>query len=142
MTFRIFEHTADLGIEADGDDAGECLSNAALALTQIVTGKDHHATAPDREITFSVEAPDMDALAVAFLSELLWILDAKGLLWLNGGAAVTLTDDGFMVTAAGNGRTYDASIHGQGTEVKAITYHELAFRPHGPGWRLRVVVDI
>ncbi len=141
--FRIMEHTADLVIEADGADAGEALAWAGQALACIATGReDLHGLRPDGELAFTVKAPDRDALAVAFLCELLWFLESESALWLGGGARVEETDEGWVAHAEGNAVMYDPAKHGQGTEVKAITYHDLAFGPKGRSWQLHVVVDI
>jgi len=144
--YRILEHTADLGIEATGPDAAETLAQAALALTTIITGREHaHALGrPDRELRFRVEAPDRDALAVAFLSELLWHFESQDLVWLGGGVRVEQTPEGLLCAEAeGNALVHDSSKHGQGVEVKAVTYHGLAFGPQPRGeWLLRVILDI
>jgi len=147
VTFRITEHTADLGLEADGASEGEVLAQAALALTSVLTGKPHpHTLArPDRELRFKVEAPDRAALAVAFLSEVLWAFESQDLLWLGGGVDVGPGEDGTLrATASGNACVHEASQHGRGVEVKAVTYHDLSFEPagRGHGWRLRVILDI
>jgi len=148
LTFRVIEHTADLGLEAEGATQGEALAEAALGLTSVLTGKPHpHALArPDRELRFTVEAPDRAALAVAFLSEILWAFESQDPLWLGGGVDVGPGDgDGTVrATASGNGCVHDANRHGRGVEVKAITYHGLEFGPveRRPGWRLRVILDI
>ncbi len=141
--YRIMEHTADLVIEADGGDAGETLGLAGQALSSIVTGRDSlHALKPDGELVFRVKAPDRDALAVAFLCELLWFLESENTLWIGGGATVAETDEGWVADVSGNAVVYDPSRHGQGTEVKAITYHDVAFGPNAGGWKLHVLVDI
>lgn len=143
MKYRIFEHTADLGIEAFGDDAGEALAQAAQALSEVVTGNESlHAHRPDGELAFHVTAPDRDALAVAFLSELLWFLESESMLWLSGGVEVAEGPDGWTARAQGNGAVYRPERHGQGVEVKAVTYHDLAFGPAQGRWRARVLLDI
>ncbi len=141
--FRIMEHTADLVIEADGSDAGETLTLAGQALACIATGReDLHGLRPDGELVFTVKAPDRDALAVAFLCELLWFLESESTLWIGGGATVEETDEGWVAHAMGNAVVYDPAKHGQGTEVKAITYHDVAFGPRHGTWHLHVLVDI
>lgn len=142
MSHRIVEHTADLAIEATAATAGEALSEAAQALTGIVTGRTHHGDAPTGEVVFEVEAPDLQALAVAFLAELLWFLETRDLLWLSGGADVEQRGGMWHASARGNAALYEPQRHGQGTEVKAVTYHQIFFGRDGAGWRLFVVVDI
>lgn len=142
INYRIVEHPADIGIEADGATAGEALSAAAQGLACIVTGRDDlHGIRPDGEAAFEVKAPDREALAVAFLSEVLWLLESQGALWLDGGADVEPGRD-WAARARGNVVVYDPALHGRGTEVKAVTYHRLRFERDGARWHVRVVLDI
>lgn len=145
--FRLVDHTADLAIEAEADSRDGVLAEAALALTQVLTGKapgSRDAPRPDRELTFRVDAPDEAALVVAFLSELLWLSESEDLLWLGGGVTVTPLDDGGLrLEARGNGARHDAAQHGRGVEVKAVTYHGLRFGRGTDGrWQLWVLLDI
>lgn len=144
--FRLVDHTADLAIEATGRTRDEALGEAGLGLTAVLTGRDavHRLGAPEREVRFVLEAPDADALAVAFLSELLWLHESEDLLWLGGGVRVEAGAGGTVrVTAAGNALRHDPARHGRGVEVKAVTYHGLRFGPAAAGgWELWVVLDI
>jgi SHS2 domain-containing protein len=133
----LFDHTADVGIEAFGSDAGAALANAGLGLAAVVLGRDPRALRPQAEMTVEVEAPDREALVVAFLSELLWRLERDGLLWISGGVEV---EEG-RARGKGNAVRLGAK-HGAGVEVKAVTYHELRFEPAPGGWRIRVILDI
>lgn len=143
--FRLVDHTADLAIEATGASRDEVLGEAALGLTSVLTGRPdaHHLGKPDQEVRFVVEAPDQDALAVAFLSELLWLHESEDLLWLGGGVAVGPGAGGTLrVTATGNATRHDPARHGRGVEVKAVTYHGLRFGRTADGWHLWVLLDI
>lgn len=142
MSHEIFEHTADLGIAARGDSFGAALGEAALALTSIATGRDDLRTAKaDGELVFRVEAPDQEALVVAVLAELLWFLESEQTLWIHGGIEAHQDVGGWVAQANGNAVVYDPVRHGQGTEIKAITYHGLSV-VHDGDWRIRVIVDI
>lgn len=147
--FRLVDHTADLAIEATGASRGEVLAEAGLGLTAVLTGRGHpHLLGrAEREVRFVVEAPDADALAVAFLSELLWLHESEDLLWLGGGVHVEPRPGGVLrATAGGNGLRHDPALHGRGVEVKAVTYHGLRFAPAGGDpagpWGLWVLLDI
>ena len=143
--FRLVDHTADLAIEATGATRDEALGEAALGMTAVLTGRDdvHLLGRPEREVRFVIETPDLDALAVAFLSEILWLHESEDLLWLGGGVRVEETEGG-MVRAVdtGNGVLHDPTVHGRGVEVKAVTYHGLRFARDGAGWKLWVLLDI
>ena len=142
--FRLLDHTADIAIEATGRTQGATLSEAGIGLSAVLTGRDGRqpwrAEVPMR---FRIEAPELPSLTVAFLSELLWLMESKDLLWLGGGVDVAHADDGmWSAQADGNGLVYDPVRHGQGVEVKAVTYSDLAFERTRAGWRLRVLLDI
>ena len=142
--FRLVDHTADLAIEATGATRDEALAEAALGLTAVLTGRQGgHDVRPDRDLRFVLEAPDLDALAVAFLAELLWLNESEDLLWLGGGVRIEETPTGLVrAVADGNGVRHDHGKHGRGVEVKAVTYHNLVFRREGKAWRLWVLLDI
>ncbi|HEX2065273.1 MAG TPA: archease [Candidatus Thermoplasmatota archaeon] len=145
MSFRLTDHTADLGIEADGASAEEALADAARGLTAVLCGhRDlHRLGRPDRELAFTVEAPDRVALLVAFLSELLWHFESSDLLWLGGGVSLGTGREGIArLEARGNAVRHDPARHGRGVEVKAVTYHDVRFEPVGGRWHLRVLLDI
>ena len=144
MTHRLVEHTADIAIEAEGNDEGEALAEAAIALAEVITGEaDIHALQGARtQFNLRVEAPDHCALAVAFLAELVWHLESVGLLWVGGGIVVAPTSDGLAAIASGNALRYDPVQHGHGVEVKAITYHEIQSKRQNGGWFLRVILDL
>ena len=145
MSFRLVDHTADLAIEATAPTRDVCLADAAHGLAAVLTGRDRveaHGL-PEREVRFVLEAPDADALAVAFLSELLWLFESEDLLWTGGGVKVTAGSGGTLrATATGNAVRHDPGRHGRGVEVKAVTYHGLRFGPDGKGWTLWVLLDI
>lgn len=144
MPFRLVDHTADLGIEASAETSGDTLAQAALALTCVVTGKEHpHLLGhPTEELDFPVEAPDLQALAVAFLAELLWFLESRDLLWVGGGVHVEPAGEVLRAVASGNAIAYDPVRHGRGVEVKAVTYHDIEFVERDGAWHLRVLLDI
>ncbi len=145
VPYRLLDHTADVGIEATGKTREETLEAAALGLTAVLTGREHpHVLGrPEKELAFFVEAPDAPALVVAFLSELLWHFESEDLLWLGGGVTIGSSHDAILrLDVRGNVLRHDPNRHGRGVEVKAVTYHDVAFQPHEGGWILRVLLDI
>ncbi len=144
MSYRLFEHTADVGIEATAVDAEATLVDAAHALAHVIAGgavKAGNGSACT-ERSFFVEAPDAESLLVAFLSEFVWLFDTDHLLWAGGGVRISQTEDGMRADVIGNMVHYDSAHHGDGVEVKAITYHEICFEPNAHGWKARVILDL
>ena len=77
--FELIEHPADVGIRVYGRDLAALFTHAALGLCSLVTDTD---TVLERE-TRSVEvaAPDRESLLVAWLSEVLWLIEAEDLVF-------------------------------------------------------------
>jgi SHS2 domain-containing protein len=136
MTFEILEHTADVGIRARGATLEEVFEAATRGLADIAglwSRDDGERTA------IEVEAPDLGALLVDWLEEVLWLHDSRDVLFgavqvdrVGGGrASGSLT----LVPRAGAGIA--------GTQVKAITYHQLRVeRVTDSGWVAEVYVDV
>jgi SHS2 domain-containing protein len=134
MRYSVLEHTADIMIEAIGRDLAECFSNAAYALfDQMVDA----STVQDREqVTFEVVSDDLESLFYNFLSEFLYLHDARRLVFSRFD--VTLSKDKAICVAGGE--RYDPERHEGRREVKAITYHMLEVDPAIP--KVRVIFDI
>ena len=81
----------------------------------------HGPQAPPIRETFRVVADDADALVVAWLSELLYALDAHG--WLSASLRFR-SATGFRLSATARGETLDEARHVLGVGVKAVSYHE------------------
>ncbi len=90
-----------------------------------------------REIT--VEAPDREALLVAWLNYLLYLYDVEGFL---GRDFAVLALDSEKLTARARGEVFDPERHVSKTAVKAATYHQLEVRPTGDGWQATVILDL
>jgi SHS2 domain-containing protein len=132
--YRVLEHTADVMIEAAGRDLAECFANAAYALfDQMVDA----STVEDKEqVSFEVESDDLEALFYNFLSEFLYLHDARRLVFSRFDVVLEAEK---AICIAG-GERYDPARHGGRRDVKAITYHMLEVDPSAP--RVRVLFDI
>ncbi|MBI5582339.1 MAG: archease [Deltaproteobacteria bacterium] len=135
--YRLIDHTGDLGLEVRGADLPGLFSNAALAFTDILVAVE--TIRADQPQTIRVEAPDREALLAAWLGELLYLFDARRLLF--GRFEISeLTDQ--TLTARAWGEPFDPDRHGFKHDVKAVTYHQLQIRETAKGWRARVILDI
>lgn len=161
------DHPADLFLEIMGSDLPTLFENALFALyDQVAVLAGFEA---QRELTITVrEASPPDALR-ALLVEALYRLDTEGFVAVgaevNVDAAVGPGDgeetgrsggagDGrsggagggpedLRVTARLWGENADKRCHALLTEVKAVTYHQLAVaRTPGGGWRATVLFDV
>lgn len=137
MTFRILEHTADIGFEALGATREEVFANAARALFHIIVELD--SVELRQTVNLRVEGADPPSLLVNWLSELLYLQDTEG--WLFREFTINSLSDKSLAAVA-RGEKADAARHQLKLLVKAITYHQLELQPTATGWRAQVYVDI
>jgi SHS2 domain-containing protein len=137
MSYRVFDHTADLGIEISGETIGDVYAGAALALFDLLT--DTSAVRESEERTVAVEGEDEADLLVNFLREVLYA-------W-NGTAFLVKECDirevgPRRITAVLRGESHDPSRHRIRIEIKAVTYHQASVCRVAEGWMGRVVFDV
>jgi SHS2 domain-containing protein len=135
--YRLIDHTGDLGLEVRGDDFPGLLVNAAWAFTDILV--DAARVRSHRVQDIAVEAPDREALLAAWLGELLYLFDARGLVF--GRFEIREWTEERLAGRAW-GEPFDPDRHGFKQGVKAVTYHQLRIRRTAKGWRARVILDI
>jgi len=135
--YRFLAHTADVGLRIRGESLEELFANAARALTATMVDRRRLRRRLSREIT--VEAPDQEALLVAWLNHLLYLYDVDGFL----GRDFTLTQlTPERLTARAVGDIYDPTRHIAKTAVKAATYHHLDITRVPGGWQATVILDL
>lgn len=117
-SYELLEHTADVGILARGDTCEEAFGAAAEGLAEIL-GVWFPGEGQEREVR--VEAPDVEALLVAWLDELLYLAETADVVF--GGFAVDRVGEGEVVARARVGPRVGRELDGQ--HVKAATYHRL-----------------
>ena len=139
--YRLFDHTADLGMEIFGDDARALFRNAAKALFEVlvspVEGEDVRGAGEARE-EIEVAGEDWPDLMVNWLRELLYLWAGRQRL------LVTLDIDMLQETCIRAHLVtcdFDPTRHVVEKEIKAVTYHQIETGPHGGHWRARVVLD-
>lgn len=87
--YRILDHAADAKLRAFGSGLEEAFANAALGLASLMT--DWEKVEPRVAHDATVEAPDLEGLLVRFLSEILYLSDAKSFV-LAGVEAVRIEE--------------------------------------------------
>lgn len=132
---EILEHTADVGIKATGDTLEACFEQATRGLTAII-GIDRPGEG--ERLTIDVRADDLGALLVDWLSEILYLHDARDAL-IAGVEVDSVTNDratGTVVLVPRGGSPVE------GTQVKAITFHKLSVRETPEGFVAEVYLDV
>ncbi len=136
--WRLLDHTADLAIEGRGGDGPEAVEALLAGLAAQITLP---GTVEERErlrVTGTGEGRE-EALVTA-LGELLYHAERAG--WVfRRGRAVEVSDDRVVLEI--RGEPHVPGRHGPRAEIKAATYHDLAFAPcPDGGWIARVVFDV
>ncbi len=85
------------------------------------------------------EAPDPEALLVAWLNEFVFLFDTERLLFRRFDVKECT---GTSIHARAYGEPADLARHDIKTGVKSATYHGLAIRRTKRGYSARVIVDI
>lgn len=134
--FRLFDHTADVGIVAYGRDLAEAFAHAAEGMFSVMVDRAGVAETVRREV--EVSAADREALLVAWLNELLFIVDVDRLVFKRF-EVVGCTDT--HLRAFAYGERIDPARHRFKTAVKAATYHMLIITD-GPPYRAQVILDV
>ncbi len=135
--YRILDHTADVGLEAEGSTQAEAFANAATGMYSIMVHLDRVAEQVQRRV--EVNAEDVRGLLTAWLLELLFITEVEGLVFrrfdVNEASETHLA-------AVAHGERLDPDRHPKGAVIKAITHHMMDIRETPKGWRLRLIFDI
>ena len=76
--YKLFDHTADLGVEVYGKTANELFANAAFAVFDILTDLSHVSPIVERKIV--MDGDGWEDLLVNYLREILYLYNGEGLL--------------------------------------------------------------
>lgn len=141
--YRLIEHTADAGVEAEGATLEEAFAAAAEGMFAVIA--DCRAVRPARTWSVRATAPDLPLLLHAFLEEILFLHLTRRVL------AARVEVRRLRPPAPGRpaaiwsrlaGEPVDPARHELRVEIKAVTLHGLAVEPAGAGWRARAIFDL
>lgn len=130
--YREIEHTADWELEVWAPDLSGLLEQAALGMMSLAGVRLQAEPRLEREVSVSADGPEN--LIVAFLSEILYILEAEG----NGFDQLEVQERGDQVFA----RLSGAPLASIDKEIKAVTFHNLAVQPTLDGVKVNIVFDV
>ncbi|VVB76325.1 Protein archease [uncultured archaeon] len=138
--YSTFENKADIGVRGKGTSLNTAFSECAKAMTSIMASL--KKIAPKKKIVLEVKASDTQALLVAFLNELLFIKDAKQMIFSKFEVAVEADEHGAQLKAICFGEKINSKRHELMTEVKAATYSQLKVAKKGKEWVAQCIVDV
>lgn len=138
--FEFFEHTADIGIRAFGEDLKKLFANAASGMFEIIATRKQRSEArilKSEKFEITKQADSLENLLVEWLEELLFLFATKNIVFekfqIKELDAHHIKAFGFGLAAI----NFDIN-----TEVKAVTYHMLEVRKSKNGWQAQVILDV
>lgn len=135
--YRVFNHTADLGIEVYGKTVEDLFSNAVFALFDLITDLKHVHVREVRRITVSGDG--WDDLLVNFLREVLYLFNGERFL-VKTCVIKDMRED--YCEAELRGEMYQPETHTLYKEIKAVTYHQIMVKKTTSNWMGRVIFDV
>ncbi len=129
--YRWREHTAELELAVEAASEQEVFGDAADAFGRLIEVEDGGDPARHE---VELEAPDLGALLVDWLEELIFLADTASFV-PDRVATLELRDYRLKAVVEGRRTTFDPL-------VKAATYHKLEFRNDQGRWYARVVLDV
>ncbi len=131
--YEEIEHTADLKVRIYGRDMPDLFANASWALAELLAEPERLSFQEER--TLSLEAEDYSMLLVDWLSEILYLLEIEGTLFV-ARRITRLRPTRISAILVG------AKPERVKQEIKAVTYHELEIVEGEDGFQATVVFDI
>lgn len=140
MTYRLLEHTGDLGIEVRFPTLDGLFHECLRAQTDCLTRVDRIDLRETRN--WALEAPHLPDLLVEFLSEAIYLFETEEIVLAAARVEVSRAERGWSLVGEVAGEPFDLGRHGLKTLLKAVTYHRLEVTREGEGWMARVIFDI
>lgn len=136
-SYRLLEHTADMGIEVQADTLEELFAGAACALKEMIWGEAWGRSIEERAV--SLRGGDYGELLVHWLNEILYRFEVEGLFPVDFELEEI---KGTTLKGRIRGEPFDPLRHPVEREVKAVTYHRLQVEPYDGRWLARLYVDL
>jgi SHS2 domain-containing protein len=137
MSWRTFEHQADLGLIVDAPDGPALFADAGLAFFATVCDLERVEERETYEL--AGRAANVEDLLVDWLNDLIFLFEARGVVC----RSIAFHEWGpTHYRAELRGEPADPSRHDPRDLVKAATYHGLSVTEEAGGWHARVILDV
>ena len=140
--YEVLPHTADVGVLVRARSARELFERSAAAMFDLMVDVSRVAESLPAGAVLDevdVEAPDREALLVAWLGELLGRAMVDGVIY--AAFDISLLEDTRLLARVW-GKPVETAGQQFRTEIKAVTYHQLLVSEDRDGWTARVIFDI
>lgn len=135
--YRIFSHTADVGLFVRGKTRADLFKSAADGMVSIFS--DPEKFNPKKRVRLSVFSEDWESLLVDWLHEILYYFTVKK----TGFVKFKINKiSPFSIRAEGYGEKINLKKHSVFKEIKAVTRHNLKIRKTKSGYTVKIIFDI
>ncbi len=135
--YEVFEHTADIGLQAYGSTLRELFIHAAQGMESLLVSPEQVGIQVSRKIV--VEGHDIASLLITWLNELIFLFNTAYLIF--GEFEIESLAETHLEGRA-LGEPYDARRHELGCAIKAVTWHEAAVEQTDEGDKARIIFEI
>ncbi len=135
--FETFEHTADIGVRAWGENLAQLFEASARGLFNVAVERGTFSPGEMRKIELTAES--REELLFAWLRELLYIFDTEHLIFSEFQFR-DLTDT--KLSCHVRGEKLDPKKHAIGHEVKAVTRHQFKLEQKNNRLSAEFILDI
>lgn len=136
-----FEHGADVGVRGFGATPSEAFEAAAQALFRLLC-EDVSRVIARVEEPIACEAATLEELFVAYLNELIFLSDSRGLVFGRFEVRITPEPGGFRLAGFALGEPFDRHRHEFTVLPKGATFTALRVAQEGTEWVAQCVVDV
>jgi SHS2 domain-containing protein len=141
MEFEHFEHGADVGVRGFGATPAEAFEGAARALFLLLC-EDPSEVRGQIEEPISCDGANLEELLVAYLNELIFLSDSRGLVLGRFEVRIAAAPGGFRLSGRSWGEPFDRERHKFTVQPKGATFTALRVAQEGQGWVAQCVVDV
>jgi len=142
--YKLFDHTADIGVEISGRTKKELFANATYAIFDILIenndSKSKSALKTQKsQKKVTVEGADVEDLLINYLREILYLFN--GVAWVVSHCKITECGNK-RLKAQLTGEPYNKNRHSIKTEIKAVTYSGVKVEKLEGNWKAKVIFDV
>ncbi|MBU3911568.1 MAG: archease [Candidatus Omnitrophica bacterium] len=140
--YEIIEHTADVGLRANGATLKELFQNASRGMFAIISGsgqRDNLTPGIQKTIQIKKEVEELEELLVDWLSEILYIFSKENILF-KVFEVHELNNSGIKGEVYGDRIVPSRTIIQ--TEIKAVTFHGLRIQENVQGFSCSIIFDV
>jgi len=135
------DHTADIQFHSWGPTLKQAFEQVIVCMFGYMTELDKVEIDETKTIEIEAEGHDMESLLYGYMNEFLFNFSTEFMI-SKEVQIVEFDRENLKIKAIGKGERFNKKKHGQGTEIKAITYSNMQIHENEDRSEIYVIVDI